>query len=293
MPVSGRPLPDLPGVRHSIVTARGVRFHVAQAGDGEPVLMLHGFPQHWYAWHRVIPLLSKEYRLICPDLRGFGWSQATRRGYDSGTRAQDVLAIMDAMGLDRVRLVGHDWGGWAGFLLCARAPERVSHHLALNIVHPWPLHRNLLPQAWRFWYTAILESPGLGRWALRHRPSFTRFLMSRAVGDHPWDAGDLDEYAAASREPGPARAGEALHRQFVLHDITALVTGRYHRMRLTVPTLLLAGERDPVISPRMLPGGERFASDLRIRVVPGRGHFLAEEDPALVAGAARELFGAR
>src|SRR5690349_7670324 len=74
-------MPVVGGVRHYIVQAGGLGFHVAEAGDGTPVLMLHGFPQHWYAWRKVIPLLPGS-RLICPDLRGFGWSDAPRRGYD-------------------------------------------------------------------------------------------------------------------------------------------------------------------------------------------------------------------
>ena len=78
---SARPLPHVPGVAHRFVTVRGVRLHVAEAGSGDPVLLLHGFPQHWYAWRRVIPLLSGQYRLICPDWRGFGWSQAPAHGY--------------------------------------------------------------------------------------------------------------------------------------------------------------------------------------------------------------------
>ena len=73
---SSRPFPDVPGVTHRFVTVRGVRLHVAEAGGGDPVLLLHSFPQHWYAWRRVIPLLAGQYRLICPDWRGFGWSEA-------------------------------------------------------------------------------------------------------------------------------------------------------------------------------------------------------------------------
>jgi len=93
-------------VTHRFVTVRGVRLHVAEAGGGDPVLLLHSFPQHWYAWRRVIPLLAGQYRLICPDWRGFGWSEAPARGYDTASRAADVLALMDALGLYRVRLVG-------------------------------------------------------------------------------------------------------------------------------------------------------------------------------------------
>src|SRR5262245_42103548 len=82
--ITTTPMPIVEGVTHHMVEAGGLNFHVAEVGDGSPVLMLHGFPQHWYAWRKVIPLLPG-CRLICPDLRGFGWSDAPRRGYDVST----------------------------------------------------------------------------------------------------------------------------------------------------------------------------------------------------------------
>jgi pimeloyl-ACP methyl ester carboxylesterase len=152
-----RPFPRLPGVTHRFVLVRGVRVHVAEAGGGDPVVLLHGFPQHWYAWRHVIPLLAGQYRLICPDWRGFGWSETPPRGYDTASRAADILALMDVLGLRRVRLIAHDWGAHAAFLTALEAPERVSHLLAVNARHPWPRQRSLLPHVWRFWYTALLE----------------------------------------------------------------------------------------------------------------------------------------
>src|SRR5262249_28697504 len=116
LPGSGaRPFPHVPGVMHGFVNVRGVRLHVAEAGAGDPVMLLHSFPQHWYAWRHVIPLLAGQYRLICPDWRGFGWSQAPPGGYDTADRAADILALADALGLRRVRLIAHDWGGHAAF----------------------------------------------------------------------------------------------------------------------------------------------------------------------------------
>jgi len=295
---AGRPIPGVSGVSHRFVDIGGVRLHVAEAGpadpasgSGDPVLLLHGFPQHWYAWRHVISMLAGEYRLICVDLRGFGWSDAPARGFDSASQMRDVLALMDALGLQRVRLIGHSGGGVLGFRICLAEPGRVSRFLALNTTHPWPLQRRLLPQAWRFWYTALLEYPGIGRRVLRHWPAFTAFLLRRGVvSPAAWAEGEVEEYAAALREPARARAGEQLHWQFVLHDIPALVTGRYRNSRLTVPTLILAGARDPVTPPSVLAGGERHAADLRVEVVPGVGQFLPAERPDLVAAAARRLF---
>ena len=289
-----RPFPHVPGVRHRLVTVRGVRLHVAEAGSGDPVVLLHGFPQHWYAWRHVIPLLAGQYRLICPDWRGFGWSEASPRGYDTASRAADVLALMDALGLRRVRLVGHDWGAHAAFRLALQAPARVSHLLAVNAPHPWLQRRRLLPQLWRFWYTAFWEYPRIGRLVLGNWPGLTRFLLLHgADGAAVWRYEEMEEFVAASRQRSSARAGEALHWQFVLHDIPGIIVRRNRGLRLTVPTVILAGSQDWMLPPKLLAGADRHADDLQVRVVPGAGHFLADEQPAVVAQAARELFQRR
>jgi pimeloyl-ACP methyl ester carboxylesterase len=290
---SVRPLPYVPGVTHRFVTVRGVRLHVAEAGSGDPVLLLHSFPQHWYAWRRVIPLLSAEYRLICPDWRGFGWSQAPARGYDTASRVADVLALMDVLGVHRVRLAGHDWGAQAAFRVALQAPERVSHLLAVNAPHPWMAQRQLIPQLWRFWYTAFFEYPRIGRLVLGHWPGLTRFLLRHGAARAAWQPGEVEEFVAASRQPGTARAGEALHWQFVRHDIPGIIARRSRDLRLTMPAVILAGGRDWMLPPGLLAGAEHHAEDLQLRVVPGAGHFLAEENPAAVAEAARELFRRR
>jgi pimeloyl-ACP methyl ester carboxylesterase len=291
-PGSGvRPFPHVRGVTHRFINVRGVRLHVAEAGGGDPVVLLHSFPQHWYAWRHVIPLLSGQYRLICPDWRGFGWSQAPPRGYDTASRAADILALMDALGLRRVRLIAHDWGAHAALTAALQAPERVSHLLAVNAAHPWLRQRLLLPQLWRFWYTALLEYPGIGRLVLRHWPGVTRFLLLRgAAGRGVWQPGEVEEFVAASRQPGSARAGEALHWQFVLHDIPGIILRRSRSMRLAVPTVIMAGGEDWMLPPKILAGAGRHADDLQLRIVPGAGHFLPDERPAEVAEAARGLF---
>jgi pimeloyl-ACP methyl ester carboxylesterase len=284
------PLPDVPGVTHRFVAARGARFHVAQAGDGDPVVLLHGLPFHWYAWRKVIPELAGEYRLYCLDLRGCGWSQATPRGYGTGEQAMDVLAVMDALGLDRVRLIGHDTGGWLGFALCLRAPGRFSGFVAVNASHPWRARAALIRNAWRFWYTALWEYPGTGSLVLRRWPGFTRFMLRRWAGpSYQWDPAELEEFVRASRTRPGSRAVQQALWQFVLRDIPALALRRHRRVRLAVPTLLLGGEKDPVSRPA--PGRRTAgqAADLEVAVVPG-WHLLPETAPRMVAAAAREHF---
>lgn len=269
---------------HRYVTARGLRFHLAEAGAGQPVLLLHGFPQHWYAWRKVVPLLPG-YRLICPDLRGCGRSDAPRGGYHVDSLAADVLAIMDALGLDRVHLVGHDWGAKVGFRLCLSAPERFAGFVALNTLHPWPPRWPLIRYAWRQWYTALVEYPGLGGWLLR-KPWLVRYLLRRAVADSAiWEEAELAAFVAPFADPARARAGQALHWQYVLRELPRLVRRRDPGWRLEVPTVLLFGAQDPTLSPAQLAGAE----DLRVEVVAGAGHHLPDERPDLVAEAVRAM----
>lgn len=282
-----RAMPYVEGVEHRFVQAGEVRFHVAEAGpaDGTPLLFLHGFPQHWYAWRHMVPLLADRHRLIMPDFRGFGWSDAPYRGYDTRTRAADMLALMDALGLDRVLLVGHEWGAWVGFTACLRAPERFDRFLALSMIHPWPEHRRLIRHAWRQWFTILWEYPVIGGAVLRHWPAFTRYILRRGVtSPDVWRHADLDEFTESVRPRARAHAGRALHWQYVLRDIPRLLIRRHRALRLTVPTTLLFGTDDFAMSPEALVGGERHATDLVVRVVPG-GHYLADEHPRLVADA--------
>ncbi|WP_051468422.1 alpha/beta fold hydrolase [Actinomadura oligospora] len=287
-------MPDVPGVDHRFVDLpqRGVRLHVAEAGprDGEPVLLLHGFPQHWYAWRHVIPQLAVDHRVIAVDLRGFGWSDAPRDGYTGGGLARDVIALLDALDLDRVRVIGHDWGAWVGFILAIESPERVSRFVAVNMTHPWPEHLKLMPNLWRMWHTALLEYPPIGRLVLRGR-RFVRFLLRHWAADATlWKREDLDVYADVFRDPARARAGEQFHFQYVVHEILRHPRGRYRRARLTVPTLILAGERDLVIPPSVVGDGTSHADDLRVKVIEGGGHLLPEERPEAVADEARDFF---
>lgn len=277
----------LSGVTHRFVLANGLRFHLAEAGThGQAVLLLHGFPQHGYAWRRVIADLAADHRVYALDLRGAGQSDAPRRGYDSATLASDVLAVLEALGLPVVQLIGHEWGGWLGFTLALTAPERFSSFVAVNTPHPWLPHRKLLPQMWRYWYTALLEYPLLGAWVIRTLPGVLRWLLRRGRAGL-LDA-DVDVFVDVARQPARARAGQQLHWQIVLRDIPRQVFGCFRRRHLTVPTLLLAGSHDFALSARSLTDAGRHADQLRVRVLDG-GHYLPEERPDQIADAAREL----
>ncbi len=293
-----RALPVVPGVdvAHRFVTARGLRFHVAEAGppDGPPLVLLHGWPQHWYLWRKVLGPLSARYRCVMPDLRGFGWSDAPAQGYEKDELACDVLAVLDALGLGRVRLLAHDWGAWVGFLIALREPERIERCVALGIPPPWSGGtrdpRGAL-ELWRVWYQLVLASP----WGPRivAAPRFLpRALRADNVHAETFSDADVEAFAAALREPARARASRELYRSFLVRDAPALRHRPFDQVRLRVPTLLLVGSADPVVTPAVVRAAARPGDALTVEIVEGSGHFIAEELPELVAARTLDWFAA-
>jgi pimeloyl-ACP methyl ester carboxylesterase len=284
-------MPQVEGVRHDFVQTSRLGIHVAEAGDGEPVLLLHGWPQHWYAWRKVIPLLAESHRVVCPDLRGFGWSEAPRRGYKLDDLVDDLVALLDALDLDQVFVVGHELGGRLGFHLSLREPTRVRAHLAVNALHPYWSMRRLAPHAWRQWWTVFVETPLLGRTVLRRLPAFTRLLF-RLGSPTPQrqSASAFEEFIAALRAPDRARAAERVQSEFAYREVIPTLLGKYRSTRLQVATLMLNGTQDFALAPAELGGYEPYADDLRVELVSGGGHFLPEERPDLVAATALRFF---
>ena len=284
-------LPHVDGVSHHQVRARGVDFHYAEAGGGDDVVLcLHGWPQHWYEWRHLMPALADRHRVLALDLRGYGWSQAPRDGYEKENMADDVLAVLDELGIERVKLVAHDWGAWIGFLLCLREPDRFERYLALNILPPWTSMRAMAPHLWRFWYQWLILSPGIGYWLHRSGRFIPKVLAGGSVRREAWDEETLHAFSDTFTEPERARAAVQTYRVFNLREAPKIAKGRYAKAHLKVPTRMLFGTGDAALNHKLLAGYERHADAMQIEKVDGCGHFIADEMPALVAERARELF---
>jgi pimeloyl-ACP methyl ester carboxylesterase len=283
--------PDIEGVSHRWVTAGGVRFHYAEAGSGDDVVLcLHGWPQHWYEWRHLVPALADRHRVIALDLRGFGWSDAPEDGYEKENLADDVLAVLDELGIERVKLVGHDWGGWIGFLLCLKAPQRFDKYLSLNILPPWTPIRQMAPHLWRFWYQWLILSPGVGYRLHRSGKFVPKVLVGGSVQKQVWDQGTIHAFSDTFTEPARARAAVQMYRVFNLREAPEMARGRYARAHLEVPTRLLFGTGDQALRYPILAGTERQADDMQIELVENCGHFIVDERPELVADRARACF---
>jgi pimeloyl-ACP methyl ester carboxylesterase len=286
-------MPAVEGMTHRKVDVRGVGIHIAEAGSGPPVLLLHGWPQHWYAWRKVAPQLAADHRVICADLRGFGWSDAPPGAYDKATLAQDILGLLDALELDRVDLIAHDWGAWIGFILCLGHPERFGHYLALNMYTPWPNPHSprAISALARLWYQVAIATPGLGRALIRHTAFVRKLITSGAVHPEAWTRDELKAFTGSLETPERANASVRLYRTFLLRELWPFLRGQFLGYRLAVPTLLLHGTRDLAIDHRALGQWQTHADEMDVELRDDSGHFIAEELPDIVVDRARALFG--
>ena len=267
------------GVSHRHVEVNGVRIHVAEAGAGEPLVLQHGWPQNWYEWRHLIPELAGRYRVICPDLRGFGWSDAPRGRYDLPDLADELLALLDVLNLERVRLVGHDWGGYIGCLACLSAPERFERFAALSIISPWwrpPVSPLLVVSAS---YQFVVMSPVIGPW-IGSRPEFVKLVHQVGAADGScFTEDELKGLAEPFRDPARGRATAALYRGFQLRELPRLFRRRYAGRRAPVPMLGLWGDHDPLITESSFAGMAEHAESFRAEKLAGVGHFVADEAP--------------
>ena len=285
-------LPELDGVRHSYHQVNGFRQHVAEAGDPQapPLVMVHGWPQHWWCWRKVIPALSERYRVICPDLRGHGWSEAPPGGYGKEQLARDLVTLLDVLELDKVRLAGHDWGSMAGFLACIRQPERFDRFMATSIAPPFPPYQGAKAylQAWRLYYQLPLTLPVIAPLLVK-RPGFLEvFFKAGTLSDDAIAGRDLDLYTHVLAARPHVTLG--LYRPFITREAFKLASGAWAG-RLTVPTRVVVGEGDVVANAEsILRASQPYADDLRVHEVEGARHFLPEEQPEAVTEQALAFF---
>jgi pimeloyl-ACP methyl ester carboxylesterase len=262
-------------VEHHFSEVHGTRLHYVERGEGDPVVLLHGWPQHWWSWRDVIEPLSERYRVICPDIRGLGWSEGSAAGYRFRDLAFDLLGLLDELGIDRTRLVGHDWGTAAGYSACLGRPDRIVKYVATAGVTPWSADgapAALWVRPWHAYLLAVLGDPATARLRI---PEHALHAW-RHVGR--FSPAEEQAYLGPLRRPAAVRATTRFYRTVFFRELPYYVRN-YKRMRLRVPTLHLNGEHDPLTIG--VPDRYRlYTDDMRLELVPDCGHFIAEERPA-------------
>ncbi|MBM3140448.1 MAG: alpha/beta hydrolase [Chloroflexi bacterium] len=271
-------------VTHHEARVNGVRLHYVEAGTGPLVVLLHGFPEHWYSWRHQIPALADAgFRAAAVDLRGAGASERPRgaRAYRVETLADDVTALVEALGEERAALLGHDWGGGVAWVAAMRDPARVERLAILNAPHPDRFARSLRRprQALRSWYIGLFQLPWLPEVGLRTRGyRALRRAFERDARPGAFTPADVDRLVAAAAEPGALTAMlnpyRALRRR--PSEATALLA------RVEQPVLVIWGERDPYLGRELAQVEPRWAPRARTVRLPEAGHFVHAEEPERV-----------
>jgi pimeloyl-ACP methyl ester carboxylesterase len=284
---------------HRHVAANGARFHVAETAGASPagrlVVLLHGFPEFWWAWRHQLPALAVAgHRAVALDLRGYGGSDKTPNGYDPVTLAGDVAGVVKALGAREAVVVGHGWGGYVGWAAAALHPRQVSALCTVAAPHPLALAGSLLPSL----------RQRAGREALRHVLAMQLpMLPERRLADpasgflrrhlEGWSApgsrfpreDDVATYQRAISLWPSSHCALEYHRWLFRSRLRA--DGRHFtaavRQPLRQPVCLLAGYQDPVVPLAALQASRRHVrGPLTEHRLPGVGHFAPEEDPAAV-----------
>jgi pimeloyl-ACP methyl ester carboxylesterase len=265
------------------IESNGIKLHVVLAGpkDGQPVILLHGFPEFWYGWRKQIPALAEAgYRVIVPDQRGYNLSDKpkTVRAYRMDMLVADILGLIDALGYQKASLAGHDWGAAVAWELAIRHPERVRRLGILNVPHPAVmlnfLRRGDPEQLRRSGYIFAFQLPWLPEYFLRKNDWREMVRALRGSGKiHTFTDEDIAEYKQAWSQPGAVSAMINWYRAAARH---------WPKMKtdlcVKVPALMLWGMRDVALSHRMARLSMDYCTDGKLVFFEDATHWVQHEE---------------
>jgi pimeloyl-ACP methyl ester carboxylesterase len=279
-------------VQHLHLSAAGVHLHSVVQGDGPPVLLLHGFPDHWTVWQPVMARLCASYRLMAPDLRGYNLSDKPEsiHHYDIDCLVEDVRALIRVLG-GRCTLVGHDWGGMLAWVVAARYPDEVSRLVILNAPHPCRLAQQLRDdpaQRAASDYVRLLTLTGTEERLVDQNCERLLAVVSDsgavALSEH-----ERMQFVEAWSQPGAMTAMLNWYRAanfgsaLVAPGVDAVPDLSGASGQIAAPTLVLWGERDGSFPVACLDGLQQWVPSLMVHREPLGGHWLLREKPQLVA----------
>jgi pimeloyl-ACP methyl ester carboxylesterase len=261
------------------VNAGGLRQHAVTGGNGPPLLLVHGWPENWYAWRLVMPALARDYEVIAVDQRGIGLTAKPKEGYDTATLANDLVALMDALGHRRFAVVGHDTGFAVSYALAADHPDRVERVALAEIPGP-PLRAHapsvfeVAPLNNRVWHLAVNRLEGVNEQLIRGREDIYFGYELAIQAGTPLPAQVVDYYVRLVSNRESLRGSLGFYRAL---DATIEQNERRATRALSMPVLTIAGAASfgPLVGEAM----SHLATDVQSVVIPGAGHWVAEEAP--------------
>ena len=276
------------------IKANGLRQHVVVGGDGPPLLLVHGWPQNWYQYRHLMPALAREFQVIAPDQRGMGLTDKPRQGYDPATLANDLIALMDALGQQRFATVGFDTGMEIGYALAADHPDRIDRLVVGEAVIPGvspspPILAVPDPLVGKVFHLLFNRLAHLNEELVRGREDrFFGFIYEAEGGPKK-----LPEYAIRYYVDGFASSRDALRGQFELYrasGVSAIQNQDRAKRKVTLPILAIGGELSLAELPAVTMNV--VADNVQTLVIPKTGHWLAEEAPQEILAALTEFLAA-
>jgi pimeloyl-ACP methyl ester carboxylesterase len=284
--------PTLTELEHHTAAIGDVRLHYARMGDGDPLVLLHGWPQTGASWNKAIPALAERFTVIVPDLRGLGFSSKPETGYDTNTVAADIHGLVESLGFDQIYLAGHDWGGATAYAYAAQFRDAVKKLTVFEMVLPGfgIMEGAMTPQPGGnfLWHMAFQGVPDIP-FALIHgrEDVYLRWFFEHFAYD-PTAVTDADAEIAvrAITHVGGLRAGLAYYQAYFE---SAAQNAEHAQTPLTIPISAWGGEA--CLGPLPLQCLELAGSDVRGGVIDRCGHWVGDERPDFVAAHLLEFFG--
>jgi microsomal epoxide hydrolase len=272
---------DVADYQHHRVAARGISLHAVEAGSGPLMVLVSGWPQTWYSWHKIMPQLARHFRVIAIDLPGLGESDFPKDGYDTGSISLHLDTVLDAFDASDCILVTHDVGAWVGYAYAARRPERVKRLVLIDAAIPglaspevFRLSPETAPRVWHFYFNAV---PELAETLIvgREREFLTWLFRTKSVDwTAAFDGASLDVYVKAYAGPGRWSGGMGYYRS--IFDSVAQNQATASTL-LKMPVLAIGGAAG--LGASMEVSAKQAAENVQSAVIERCGHYVAEERP--------------
>ena len=276
---------------HHTATVNGIQLHYVMGGKGDPVVLLHGWPETWYSWHRVMPDLAKNYTVIVPDLRGLGDSSKPPTGYDGKTVAEDIHQLVGKLGFKTIFLVGHDIGTQVAYSYAAAHPTEVKRLAVMELTIPGFVPAGRMP----LWWVVFHQTPDVPEALVQGKEMMYLSWFYHNLANNPAaiTQEDINEYVSHYSAPGGMHAGFEHYRAF---PQDAIQNQNYSKTKLTMPVLALGGQYIPTLGgniamPTVIYGMKILAQNVTGIIVPNSGHFIPEEQPQFLADQLLKFFG--
>ncbi len=272
--------------QHSFVDTNNIRLHCVTQGQGELVLLLHGFPEFWYSWRNQIPALARHYKVVVPDLRGYNDSDKPEGGYDLDTLTKDIRGLIEGLGYVKAHIVGHDCGGAIAWNLAQKSPQAIDRLAILNAAHPHKYFQELMgnvDQLRRSWYVLAFQVPGIPEWIIQQNlKDFVKALLQGQAIRKSAFSGEITQiYQAALEKPGALVAALKYYRHLLLPQ--NWFNWLQKPTPITAPTLILWGEEDSLLSNKLTEGLDKLiTAPFKLKLIPNCGHWLQQEAPQTV-----------